>query len=177
MLGRFLKESGITHVLGITATPVKLQTNRDKDGQNFSKLVMLTSRSKKGNFFKDIIHVGQVAEMVRLGFWSPLQYETAGFDSSLLVFNSSKSEYTEESVQRAYDANGGSEQIVQALDRHSAVGAGVYTPHAGRGEVRRDGHMGRTGAALYRQRHGAALRRHGKMVFRVNENGSNCVWQ
>ena len=119
MLGRFLKESGITHVLGITATPVKLQTNRDKDGQNFSKLVMLTSRSKKGNFFKDIIHVGQVAEMVRLGFWSPLQYETAGFDSSLLVFNSSKSEYTEESVQRAYDANGGSEQIVQALDRHS----------------------------------------------------------
>lgn len=119
MLGRFLKESGITHVLGITATPVKLQTNRDKDGQNFSKLVMLTSRSKKGNFFKDIIHVGQVAEMVRLGFWSPLQYETAGFDSSLLVFNSLKSEYTEESVQRAYDANGGSEQIVQALDRHS----------------------------------------------------------
>lgn len=119
MLGRFLKESGITHVLGITATPVKLQTNRDKDGQNFSRLVMLTSRSKKGNFFKDIIHVGQVAEMVRLGFWSPLQYETAGFDSSLLVFNSSKSEYTEESVQRAYDANGGSEQIVQALDRHS----------------------------------------------------------
>lgn len=119
MLGRFLKESGITHVLGITATPVKLQTNRDKDGQNFSKLVMLTSRSKKGNFFKDIIHVGQVAEMVRLGFWSPLQYETAGFDSSLLVFNSSKSEYTEESVQRAYDANGGFEQIVQALDRHS----------------------------------------------------------
>lgn len=119
MLRRFLKESGITHVLGITATPVKLQTNRDKDGQNFSKLVMLTSRSKKGNFFKDIIHVGQVAEMVRLGFWSPLQYETAGFDSSLLVFNSSKSEYTEESVQRAYDANGGSEQIVQALDRHS----------------------------------------------------------
>ncbi len=118
MLGRFLKESGITHVLGITATPVKLQTNRDKDGQNFSKLVMLTSRSK-GNFFKEIIHVGQVAEMVRLGFWSPLQYETTGFDSSLLVFNSSKSEYTEESVQRAYDANGGSEQIVQALDRHS----------------------------------------------------------
>ena len=27
MLGRFLSDSGITHVLGITATPVKLQTN------------------------------------------------------------------------------------------------------------------------------------------------------
>ena len=119
MLGRFLKDSGITHVLGITATPVKLQTGRDRDGMTYSKLVMLTSRSKKGNFFKEIIHVGQVSEMVRLGFWSPLTYETTGFDSSMLVFNSSRSEYTEESVQRAYDANGGTEQVIQALDKHS----------------------------------------------------------
>lgn len=118
MLGRFLKDSGITHVLGITATPVKLQTNRDRDGMTFSKLVMLTSRSKKGNFFKDIIHVGQVSEMVRLGFWSPLRYETNSFDGSMLVFNSSKSEYTEESVQRAYNANGGTGQIIQTLDEH-----------------------------------------------------------
>lgn len=44
MLGRFLKESGITHVLGITATPVKLQTNRDRNGGTYSKLVMLTDR-------------------------------------------------------------------------------------------------------------------------------------
>lgn len=118
MLGRFLKDSGTTHVLGITATPVKLQTNRDRDGQTFSKLVMLTSRSKKGNFYKDIIHVGQVQEMVRLGFWSPLLYDTASFDDSLLVFNSSKSEYTEDSVQRAYDANGGTQGITDTLDKH-----------------------------------------------------------
>ena len=118
MLGRFLKDSGITHILGITATPVKLQTNRDRDGQTFSKLVMLTSRSKKGNFYKDIIHVGQVQEMVRLGFWSPLLYDTASFDDSLLVFNSSKSEYTEDSVQRAYDANGGTQGITDTLDKH-----------------------------------------------------------
>lgn len=116
MLGRFLKESGITHVLGITATPVKLQTNRDRDGETYSKLVMLTSRSKKGNFFKDIIHVGQVEEMVRLGFWSKLRYQEESFDDSLLVFNNSKSEYTEDSVQRAYDANGGTGAILRALD-------------------------------------------------------------
>lgn len=116
MLGRFLKDSGITHVLGITATPVKLQTNRDRNGETFSKLVMLTSRSKKGNFFKEIIHVGQVEEMVRLGFWSKLRYHAVGFDDSLLVYNSSKSEFTEESVQRAYDANGGSEAILRSID-------------------------------------------------------------
>lgn len=116
MLGRFLAESGITHVLGITATPVKLQTNRDRDGETYSKLVMLTSRSKKGNFFKDIIHVGQVKEMVRLGYWSKLRYQAEGFDDSLLEFNSSKSEYTEDSVQRAYDANGGTDAILRVLD-------------------------------------------------------------
>lgn len=118
MLGRFLKDSGITHVLGITATPVKLQTNRDRSGSTYSKLVMLTSRSKKGNFFKNIIHVGQVQEMVRLGYWSKLNYQAELFDDSLLVFNTSKSEYTEESVQAAYDANGGKEAILRALDSH-----------------------------------------------------------
>lgn len=111
MLGRFLADSGITHVLGITATPVKLQTNRDREGSTFSKLVMLTSRSKKGNFFKEIIHVGQVSEMVKLGYWSKLLYEASDFDDSLLVFNTSKSEYTEESVQQAYEANGGTQAI------------------------------------------------------------------
>jgi DNA repair protein RadD len=119
MLGSFLKDSGITHVLGITATPVKLQTNRDLNGNTFSKLVMLTSRSKKGNFYKEIIHVGQVQEMVQLGYWSPLKYEAAGFDDSKLVFNTSKSEYTEDSVKLAYDANGGTQAIIDALDRHT----------------------------------------------------------
>lgn len=118
MLGRFLKESGITHVLGITATPVKLQQNTDQYGQSYSKLVMLTSRSKKGNFFKEIIHVGQVQEMVQMGYWSPLTYEAAGFDDSLLQFNSSKSEYTEDSVQRAFNANGGLQGVTDTIDRH-----------------------------------------------------------
>ena len=118
MLGRFLKDSGITHVLGITATPVKLQQNYGMDGGTYSKFVMLTSRSKKGNFFKEIIHVGQVEEMVRLGYWSPLQYEASGFDDSLLEYNSSKSEYTEESVKMAFDANGGLQSIIDTLDSH-----------------------------------------------------------
>ncbi|MDR0231063.1 MAG: DUF3820 family protein, partial [Dysgonamonadaceae bacterium] len=104
--------------LGITATPIKLQQNTDLNGERFSKLVMLTSRSKKGNFFKDIIHVGQVQEMVELGFWSRLKYNAAGFDGSMLIYNSSKSEYTEESVQRAFNANNIHAQIKQQLDEN-----------------------------------------------------------
>lgn len=119
MLGKFLSESGITHVLGITATPVKLQQNIDLGGNYFSKLVMLTSRSKKGNFFKDIIHVGQVIEMVEMGFWSRLEYKVEGFDGSQLVYNSSKSEYTDESVQRAFRSNNVHEQIKKQLNENS----------------------------------------------------------
>ena len=119
MLGTFLSESCITHVLGITATPIKLQQNTDLQGNRFSKLVMLTSRSKKGNFFKDIIHVGQVQEMVEMGFWSKLEYKETGFDGSQLVFNSSKSEYTEDSVQRAFSANNIHKKIKQQLNENS----------------------------------------------------------
>ena len=65
MLLRFLKGAGIVHTLGLTATPLKLKTNMGADGRPFSKLVMLTNRSKKGNFFKKIIHVAQIEDMVK----------------------------------------------------------------------------------------------------------------
>ena len=60
----------------------------DEFGKPFSKLVMLTSKSKKGNFFKDIIYVAQIKEMVDLKFWSPLQYESYDFETGDLVYNS-----------------------------------------------------------------------------------------
>ena len=56
--------------------------------------------------------------MVELGFWSKLVYQKRAFDGSLLVFNSSKSEYTEESVQLAYNANGGTDSVISAIDAH-----------------------------------------------------------
>ena len=102
MLRRFLTAAKITHVLGLTATPLKLQTNIDEHFRPFSKLVMLTSKSKKGNYFKDIIHVAQIKEMCDLGFWSPLQYESYDFDTGALVYNSTNAEFTDDSIKRAY---------------------------------------------------------------------------
>ena len=102
MLRRFLTAAKITHILGLTATPLKLQTNIDEHFQPFSKLVMLTSKSKKGNFFKDIIHVAQIKEMCDMGFWSPLKYESYDFETGDLVYNSNKADYTDDSIKRAY---------------------------------------------------------------------------
>lgn len=111
MLGKFLKDSGITHVLGLTATPLKLQTNLDIYRNTYSKLVMLTSRSKKGNFFKEIIHVTQIQEMTRLGYWSKLEYELYDISTAGLIYNSTKAEYTEESILKMYELNNTNERI------------------------------------------------------------------
>ena len=118
MIGKFLRESQIAYVLGVTATPLKLQTNTDFYGEKFSKLVMLTSSSKKGNFYKRIIHISQIQEMTMLGFWSKLEYKTYNFDRSALIYNHAKSEYTEESVQQSYVNNGTHENIIKVLDEN-----------------------------------------------------------
>lgn len=139
MLGQFLADSGITHVLGITATPLKLETvssqklvaKKDKDGNpiiengrqvmkkvfdGYSKLVMLTNPSNDGGFFKEIIHVGQVSEMVRLGFWSRLRYDIQPFDPNGLELNSNGSEFTEKSEKSVYEKNCVHNRIKAALN-------------------------------------------------------------
>ncbi|MFZ1389454.1 MAG: DUF3820 family protein [Thiolinea sp.] len=129
MLGGFLRDSGITHVLGLTATPLKLQQNSDREGNTFSKLVMLTSRSKLGNFFKDIIYVSQIQEMVDLKFWAKLEYEQYIIDEGKLVFNSTKAEYTEESLRAVYESNDIFNKVVNKVsdlkDRKSIL---VFVP-------------------------------------------------
>lgn len=129
MFGGFIKESGITHVLGLTATPLKLQTNSDLEGNTFSKLQMLTSRSKKGNFYKDIIYVSQVKEMVDLKYWSKLEYEQYVMDISGLVYNSTKADFTENSLKQVYKTNNIHAKILTKLndltDRKSII---VFVP-------------------------------------------------
>jgi len=129
MLGKFLADSGITHVLGLTATPLKLQTNLDVYRNTYSKLVMLTSRSGKGNFFKEIIHVTQIQEMTKLGYWSKLEYELYEINSSGLVYNSTKAEYTEASINKMYEFNNTNDRIKfkisELTDRKSIL---VFVP-------------------------------------------------
>ncbi len=116
MIGRFLRESGISHVLGLTATPLKLQQNFDMQGNTFSKLQMLTSRSKNGNFFKEIIYVSQIEEMVRLGYWAQLEYEQYDMDLTGLRYNSTKADYTEESLNEVYRSNNLTAKICHKID-------------------------------------------------------------
>lgn len=121
MLGKFLKDSGITQVLGITATPLKLEQFGEKQGDRFDKwseLIMLTNPSPSGMFFKKILHVGQIKEMTDLKFWSPLIYERLPFDPKELRLNSTGSEFSEDAQEMAYRLNNIRQNIFGALNYH-----------------------------------------------------------
>ena len=113
-LRKFIDGMKATHVLGLTATPLKLQTNMSETGP-YSKLVMLTNRSKHGTFFNHIIHVSQIEEIVKMGFWTPLEYQSYDFDTGALVYNSSGAEYTNDSIARAYENQNLQDKIVKKV--------------------------------------------------------------
>jgi DNA repair protein RadD len=129
MIGQFLKDSGITHCLGLTATPLKLQANIDQYGRPYSKLVMLTSNSKKGRFYKDIISVSQIQDIVKLGYWAKLHYEQYDLDETGLRYNSTMADFTEESVKKIYESNDIQGKIIQKVidldDRKSIL---IFVP-------------------------------------------------
>jgi DNA repair protein RadD len=113
-LRKFVDGMNASHVLGLTATPLKLQTNMGDTGP-FSKLVMLTNRSKHGMFFKFILHVSQIQEIVKLNYWSPLEYQSYDFDTGALVYNSSGAEYTSDSIARSYENQNIGDKIVKKI--------------------------------------------------------------
>lgn len=115
MLGQFLADSGITHVLGITATPIRLYSYLDRFGDNCSKIQMLTEHSIEGDFYKDILHVGQIREMVDGHWWSPLEYKEGQFNGAALQMNFNRSEFTEKSINAAYNDNGVGDSIIRFL--------------------------------------------------------------
>lgn len=122
MLGQFLQESGIRQVLGMTATPLKLENYSEKQGEHFDKwseLVMLTNPTPSGTFFKRILHVSQIQEVNGMGFWSPLRYELLPFDKHALALNDAGSEFSDQSVVTAYAANNVRANILAALDYHA----------------------------------------------------------
>jgi len=125
MLRKFIKDAKITHVLGLTATPLKLQAmsggfKSGKFGSNYSILKMLTTRSGAGMFFKKIIHITQIQEMVRLKFWTKLIYHSIDFDTSMLRYNSTGAEYTDRSIDFAFTSNNIDDRILESITMYPA---------------------------------------------------------
>ncbi len=110
---RFITKLNPKKVIGFTATPCRLFTFHLDYYEHFSMLKFLTRM--KPCYFKTVIHVVQVEEMLREGFWSDLKIESWRFDGSKLILNSNGSEYTEESMREAVEANGINNLILRRL--------------------------------------------------------------
>lgn len=106
MFRKFVDDLKPKYVAGLTATPSRLYSMGGMEG-NYSVLNFLANRIKYDfPYFKNVIDVIQVEEMVRDGFWSPVNYELYDFDEGALRYNSTGSEYTEESIKRAIKEQG-----------------------------------------------------------------------
>lgn len=108
-LKAFKKAIGFKSILGLTASPIYL-----KSGKDGSQLKIMTRVRDK--FFKDICHVVQIQEMVKLGRWSKINYQTYEFDKSGLILNSNGSDYTEQSIIDSFTESDSDSKIMSILD-------------------------------------------------------------
>lgn len=100
----FMENFGDLKVLGFTATPCRLRSYGSLADGNYSKLNILTKDDSV--FFREIIHVTQINEIVEKKFWTPLVYERWVFDEQDLRLTTTGSEYTNESIKEAVRRNG-----------------------------------------------------------------------
>lgn len=113
MFMKFLGGLPGARVLGFTATPCKLHSYTSLVAGNYSKLNMLMYDDP--SFFKEMVHVTQVPDMVKRGYWAKLEYEVWDFDSTGLELKSNGAEYTQESIARCIARNGVNNTIYMRL--------------------------------------------------------------
>lgn len=107
---RVVKQLRPRKVIGLTATPIFLGAFM---GQSILRMMNRTNKS----FFKKIIHITQIQELVEKKFWSPLTYENRFVDNSMLVLNSTGSDYTTSSLLNMYTANNTKANIISEVER------------------------------------------------------------
>lgn len=131
MFNKFIKGSGIEYVIGLTATPFKLQTMSFGIGNNYSIQKMLCSKSRKNgitNFWTDIIYVTQIKELVDKNFWAKLEYELYDLDTGDLVYNSTKADYTEESLKKYFKNQSIGRKIINKIEFSDRKSILVFVP-------------------------------------------------
>lgn len=106
----FIKKVGIKNVLGLTATPVYLQS-----GSDGAVLKIITRTNPK--LFSRIKHVTQISELVRNKYWSPLVYRVFEEDGSILTPNTTGAEFTEKSQQEFYELNDLDKKVTTIIEK------------------------------------------------------------
>lgn len=111
MVGEFLKDSGIQKIALMTATPFRMEGG---------ELTMLTRCNPR--LAGKMLHVVQVQDVIEWGYWAKLLYTQSRYDDSQLVWNSEGTEFTDESIEAAYQANRMQEGILSMIKEMKAEG-------------------------------------------------------
>jgi DNA repair protein RadD len=94
----FLNQFINVKIIGLTATPVILVP-----GLAGSVLKMI-NRCRK-SIWNHVIHIVQIADIIKAGYWSKLVYDKVDVDDDMLRYNTNMSEYTDESIEKMYEVN------------------------------------------------------------------------
>jgi DNA repair protein RadD len=108
LLGKDIK------VLGFTATPFTNSVERGESlYENFTIPKILTKQSPK--LFSDFLYNIETKFIVEEGFWKPIRYKIKKQDDSTLKLNSTKNDYTEESLTKWFIKNSLFNKITQEV--------------------------------------------------------------
>lgn len=124
VIRKFIKDTNIKNILGVTATPVLLRSSMG------GAMLKIMSKCSK-NLFSTLSHVVQIDEMVNAEYWSKLIYDIKVIDASKLEFNTSGSEFTIASLQATYDENSTESKCVDEVKLLKAEGRKsiiIYVP-------------------------------------------------
>lgn len=113
MYKRFLSFIGKKKILGLTATPYRMNI----DGFGGTMLKFLTRTRPR--VFYDLIYHCQIESLSSMGYLADIEYFNADnvFDTEKLVVNSTKMDYTDESIKKYYKEVAFNEQIANVASR------------------------------------------------------------
>lgn len=103
MLTKFFKEIECEHIVGLTATPYRIDTlwTREKNGDLTSTASLkMINRISRTPFFKSIAYKIETAELQAQGYLAPVRYYAESKDWSSLRINSTGANFTPESSEK-----------------------------------------------------------------------------
>jgi DNA repair protein RadD len=112
MYAEFLSALGDVRILGLTATPYRLNT----DGYGGSMLKFLTRTRPR--VFSEVVAYAQISELIQQGYLVQPQYQhVPGFDRAALVVNTTGADYTDASVKRQFNRIGFADRLRRVVVR------------------------------------------------------------
>lgn len=116
MLHKFIKETRVRNVIGMTATPFIMKAKQ------FEKVRPVMLHKTHKSMFTEMLHIIQIQEMVNNNYWSPLIYEVMDIDRNAYKLNSTGGDFTHLSLQEGYRYNDVESKVLVSLEKLLAEG-------------------------------------------------------